>query len=338
MDDNGEVNGHRPSRLLRRMSPGLGLAAGAGLGEVPDYAAPATAAVTGLRAEIPPTARTARMLGTEREGNAVIIDGDGLALTIGYLVLECHSVELMDADGGWVDATYVGYDFETGFGLARAQAPLGLAPVELGDSSRIAADDAVVIAGQGGPDQAMLAKVVARREFAGYWEYLLDQALFTAPAYPNWSGAALIGNDGRLAAIGSLLVEDAGPEGRQMQGNMFVPIDLLKPILGEMVANGRVARRTRPWLGMFTAEMEGMLVIAQTAPGGPAERAGLKPGDVVVRVDKSPVADLAGFYRAVWGMGPAGTEVPLTVVRDGSGFEITLRSVDRYDFYQGPRA
>ena len=338
MAENGEVNGHRPGRLLRRLSPGLGLGGGAGLGDVPGYAAPAVAATTALRANVPPTARTARMLGTEREGNAVIIDGDGLALTIGYLILECHGIELMDADGGWVDAAFIAYDFETGFGLARAQAPLGVAPVELGDSSRIGQDDAVVLAGQGGTDYAMLAKVVARREFAGYWEYLLDEALFTAPAYPNWSGAALVGADGRLGAIGSLLVEDAGPGGRQLQGNMFVPIDLLKPILGELVANGRVARQTRPWLGMFTAEMEGMLVIAQVASGGPAERAGLRSGDVVVRVDRIPIGGLASFYRAVWGLGPAGTEVPLTVVREGSGFEITLRSVDRYDFYRTPRA
>ena len=258
-------------------------------------------------------------------------------VTIGYLLLECRRVALADADGDWADAAFVGYDFETGFGLARARRPLGLKPMAFGDSAALKEGDRVAVAGAGGLARAMPAELVSRRGFAGYWEYLLDDALFTAPAYPDWSGAAMIGRDGRLVGVGSLLVEDAGPGGTERQGNMFVPIDLLAPILDEMVGNGRVARRQRPWLGLFTTEAHGNLVVAHTAEGGPAARAGIEPGDVIVRVAREPVADLGDLYRRVWAVGPAGAAVPLTIVRGGAAVELSVRSGDRYAHFRTPR-
>lgn len=333
MTDDDQINGHRPEWLLR----GLGPTAGVGLAELPKHAAVAVAATTGLRAEVPASAHTAPLLGTEREGNAVIIDDNGLALTIGYLMLECRAIEVADADGGWAEADFVGYDFETGFGLARARSPLGIAPVGLGDSSAIGEGNRLVVAGRGGRERAMLARVVSRREFAGYWEYHLDDAIFTAPAYPNWSGAALVGSDGRVGAIGSLLVEEALAGARASQGNMFVPIDLLKPILAELVAEGRVRRRPRPWLGMFTAEAHGALVVTHVAAGGPAARAGVEPGDIVLRVSGEPVAGLASLWQRVWQIGPAGVEVPLTIARGGAAVELFARSADRYDYFRTPR-
>ena len=332
MADDGKINGHRPHWLLR----GLGAGAGVGVAELPEHAGAVVAAITGLRAEVPPSAHTAPLLGTEREGNAVIIDEGGLALTIGYLMLECRAVEIADAEGAWAEAAFVGYDFETGFGLARARRPLGIAPAGLGSSGSIGEGDRVVVAGRGGRERAMLAKVVSRREFAGYWEYHLDDAIFTAPAYPNWSGAALIGSDGRVGAIGSLLVEDAVAGDRPAQGNMFVPIDLLKPILAELVAEGRVQRRTRPWLGMFVAEVQGAMVVTQVATGGPAAQAGVAPGDAVLRVDGEPIAGLADLYRHVWRLGSAGVAVPLTIARGGAAVEFVVRSADRYDFFRTP--
>jgi S1-C subfamily serine protease len=333
MTDDGKINGHRPDWLLRGLDP----AAGVGMAELPKHAEVAVAAMTGLRAEVPPSAHTAPLLGTEREGNAVIIDEAGLALTIGYLMLECRAVEIADAQGAWVEADFVGYDFETGFGLARARSQLGIAPVGLGSSSSIGEGEGVIVAGRGGRERAMLAKVVSRREFAGYWEYHLDDAIFTAPAYPNWSGAALIGAEGRVGAIGSLLVEDAVVGERPAQGNMFVPIDLLKPILDELVTEGRVQRPPRPWLGMFTAEAQRALVVTHVATGGPAARAGIEPGDVVLRVDAEPISGLPDLYRQIWRLGPAGVEVPLTIARGGAAVEFVVRSADRYDFFRTPR-
>lgn len=337
MAESGKVNGHRPRRLMARLTPGAATVPAANAGRVPESVASAAESVTALRAEVPEDAHTASLLGTERGGSAVVIDDSGLAATIGYLLLECSRVSLADADGDWVEATFVGYDFETGFGLVRASRPLGIDPITLGDSSALGEGDKVAVAGEGGRKRAMMVDVVSRRGFAGYWEYLLDDALFTAPAYPNWSGAAMIGRDGRMLGIGSLLVEDAGPGGEARQGNMFVPIDLLTPILDEMVKDGRVRRPPRPWLGVFTAEAHGSLVVAHTAEGGPSERAGIEPGDVIVRVASEPVADLGDLYRRVWSLGPAGTAVPLTVVRDGATMELSIRSGDRYAHFRTPR-
>ena len=338
MAGDGKINGHRPRRLMARAMPGAGPAAApAEPGALPDRMLRAAGSVTALRAEVPDDARTAPFLGTERGGAAVAIDESGLAVTIGYLTLECRRVALADADGDWVYARFVGYDFETGFALARANRPLGIPPVAFGDSSALAPGHKAVVAGAGGPEHAMAVEVVSRRGFAGYWEYLLDDALFTAPACPDWSGAALIGRDGRLAGIGSLLVEDAGPGGAERQGNMFVPIDLLAPILDELVAGGRVKRPPRPWIGMFTTEAHGSLVVAHTADGGPAERAGIEPGDVIVRVAREPIADLGDFYRRMWALGPAGATVPLTVVRGGAAVELSVRSGDRYAWFRTPR-
>ena len=336
MAEEGKVNGRRPRRLMAQIVPGASPVS-ASVGDVPEAAARAARSVTALRAETPSDARTASLLGTERGGSAVLIDETGLALTIGYLMLECRTVALADADGDWTEATFVGYDFETGFGLARANRPLGIPPITLGDSSTLREGDRVTVAGASGEDRTMLAEVASRRSFAGYWEYLLDDALFTSPAYPDWSGAALIGRHGRLLGVGSLLVEDAGPGGEARQGNMFVPIDLLAPILDELVENGRARRRPRPWLGLFTTEAHGSLVVARTADDGPAARAGIEPGDVIVRVAKEPVADLGDLYRQIWSLGPAGAAVPLTIVRGGAAVELSVRSADRYVHFRTPR-
>ncbi len=337
MARNGKVNGYRPRRLMASVLPGFAPVSAAGVGDAPKTVVSAVGSVTGIRTEVPDDAHTASLLGTERGGSAVVIDDSGLAVTIGYLLLECRRVMLADADGAWVQAGFVGYDFETGFGLARAKRPLGLEPMPLGDSATLREGDKVTIAGQGGRDRAMPAELVSRREFAGYWEYLLDDALFTAPAYPNWSGAAMIGRDGRLLGIGSLLVEDAEPGGGTRQGNMFVPVGLLAPVLDQIASEGRVRRRPRPWLGMFTTEVHGSLVVAHIAEGGPAARAGIEPGDVIVRVAKEPIVDLGDLYRRMWALGPAGATVPLTIVRDGAAIELSVRSGDRYVHFRTPR-
>src|SRR6185503_18903092 len=229
-------------------------------------------AVVLLRAEIPEDAFTAPILGTERAGNGVLI-GDSLVLTIGYLITEASVIWLTTNKGTVVGGTVLAYDQATGFGLVQPLGKLGVKPIERGSSSSIRVGENVVVAGQGGRAHALKATVFAKREFAGYWEYVLDEALFTAPAHPQWGGAALVGQDGRLLGIGSLLVQES-VGGKAVDGNMFVPIDLLAPILGDLLAVGRAAGAPRAWLGIYTAEMDGHLVIGGLAPGGPAERAG----------------------------------------------------------------
>ena len=292
-------------------------------------------AVVRLRAEAPADARSARTLGTEREGSGVVIDSDGLIVTIGYLVLEAMAVTVVDSAGRLFAADVVAYDYETGFGLVRA---IGLKaePVRLGDSAAAAERTAVLIAAHGGPAQALAGVVASRREFAGYWEYLLDEAIFTAPPHPNWGGAALLGADARLLGVGSLMVRDAGPGGATLPGNMFVPINLLKPILGDLLAGER-SGPPRPWLGMYTAEALGRVVVAAVTPEGPAARAGLREGDLLVAVGGRAVSGQADLYRKVWAAGPAGVEVAMRVLREGAPVELKVRSIDRAEFMRPGR-
>jgi S1-C subfamily serine protease len=292
-------------------------------------------AVVLLRAEIPDDAFTAPILGTERTGNGVVISDTGLVLTIGYLITEASVIWLTTNKGAVAGGTVLAYDQVTGFGLVQPLGKLGVRPIERGSAASIRVGENVVVAGHGGRAHALKASVFAKREFAGYWEYVLDEALFTAPAHPQWGGSALIGSDGRLAAIGSLLVQEKIDAGT-IQGNMLVPIDLLEPILNEMVKAGGVKRAPRPWLGLYTTEAGDRLVVAGLAPGGPAERAGAKVGDAVLEVAGLKPRSLADLWRKIWNAGPSGAVVPLKVARSGKISELRIVSADRTDFLKKP--
>ena len=293
-------------------------------------------AVVALEARVSEDAFTAETLGTERVGNGVVIREDGLVLTIGYLVTEAESVTLTTHDGRRVAGHVLGIDAATGFGLVQALEPLGLPALRTGDSTLLERGDTLIVAGAGGRKHAVAARLMARESFAGYWEYLLDAALFTAPAHPHWSGAALIGPSGDLLGIGSLQLEGEAPGGRPKPLNMIVPIELLAPVFDTLVS-GREDAPARPWLGVFAQEVDGRVTILGLAPGGPASRAELRRGDVVVGVAGEQVEDLADFYRAVWALGPAGASVPLVLDREGDVFEVSLTSADRRRLLKKPR-
>ena len=292
-------------------------------------------AVVQVRAGIPDDAFTAPLLGTERAGNGVVMRGDGLVLTIGYLITEASSVWLTTNRGAVVAGFPLGYDQATGFGLVQPLGKLGVKPIERGSAAACRVGENVVVAGHGGRAHALRATVFAKREFAGYWEYVLDEALFTAPAHPQWGGSAMIGADGKLLAIGSLLVQEK-VDGGMIQGNMLVPIDLLAPILEELAKFGRVSRPPRPWLGLYVTEAGAHLAVAGLAPGGPAERAGMKVGDVILEIAGAKPASLADLWRSVWRLGPVGTEVPLKAVRKNALVDARIRSADRNDFLKKP--
>ena len=293
-------------------------------------------AVVMLRASIPEDAFTASILGTERIGNGVVIREDGLVLTIGYLVTEARAVWLTTNRGTAVAGYPLAYDQVTGFGLVQPLGRLEAPFLQRGSSASCAAGDDVFVIGHGGLGHALKATVIAKREFAGYWEYVLDEALFTAPAHPQWGGAALVGSDGRLLGVGSLVIEES-QNGRKVEGNMSVPIDLLEPILEDLLKFGRSNRPSRPWLGMYTMEANGQLVVAGIADNGPAARAGVRQRDLVLEVAGSRVTALADLFRKVWSLGPAGTDIPLTLGRDGDLVRARLRSADRNDFLRKPQ-
>jgi S1-C subfamily serine protease len=295
----------------------------------------ALSSVIGLHAIIPSDAFTADTLGVERAGNGVLID-DGLVLTIGYLITEAETIWLHLGDGRVVEGHALAYDQETGFGLVQALGRLELPTLPLGSSARAEVGDRVVVGGAGGRTRSVAARIAARQEFAGYWEYVLDEAIFTYPAHPNWGGTALISSAGELIGIGSLQVERTRGEGSEHL-NMIVPIDLLKPVLNDLRRFGRADKPVRPWLGVYSTEIEDKIVIVGVAPKGPAARAELKTGDVVLEVAGERVATLAAFYRKVWSLGDAGVEVPLTLYREGVTFEVAVNSSDRARFLKTPR-
>jgi S1-C subfamily serine protease len=287
-------------------------------------------AVVHIKTAINPDGRSIPTLGRTREGAGIVIDDDGLILTIGYLMVEAQSAEVITNDGRAVAANVVGYDHETGFGLLRAIMPLKVHPLPLGHSAGLKAQEQVMIAGYGGRDRLAPAVVVAKRAFAGPWEYLLDEAVFTSPPYPDWSGVALIDRAGKLVGVGSLVVGDASGQG-DGPGNMFVPIDRLPPILADLIADGRTSGPGRPWLGVITQELGGRLVVAGVASGGPAEKAGLRHGDIIVRVGGAAPADMADFYRKIYAQGAAGVTIPLDVRRADEPRHFDVKSMNRLD-------
>jgi S1-C subfamily serine protease len=286
--------------------------------------------VVQIKTQINSDGRTAENLGREREGTGIVIDDNGLVLTIGYLMVEAASAEIITNDGRTFSAHVVGYDNESGFGLLQTITPLKVRALKMGTAADIKTGDPAVVASYGGPGGLLPVHVAAKREFAGSWEYLLDEAIFTAPLHPAWSGAALIGHDGKLLGVGSLKVGDVSGKGDNEGGNMFVPIDRLAPILADLISDGRPAV-AHPWLGLSTSDVGGRLIVSRVTPGAPAEKAGVRKGDVIIGVAGETAKDLPDFYRKVWAQGRAGVEIPLDVLQNHQRRSLQVHSMNRLD-------
>ncbi|MGQ0654176.1 MAG: S1C family serine protease [Betaproteobacteria bacterium] len=293
----------------------------------------ALSAVVGVRAKIGAKARSAETLGTQRSGSGALIR-EGVVLTIGYLVMEAEEIRVTAGDGRSVAATLAAFDAPSGLGVLKLMSPLGGKPIALGASERLVERERAVAVTAAARTEPTLVHVVSRRPFAGGWEYQLDSAIFTFPPVFEWSGAPLIGARGELLGIGSLVVGDAAGAGTQSPGNMFVPVDLVRAVIDPLLANGRRSGPARPWLGVNTDEVRGRLFVSRVSPEGPAARAGLKAGDLVLSVGGDEVTSLAEFYRKVWARGAAGVEVPLKVLQGAAIRDVKVRSIDRNDYFR----
>jgi S1-C subfamily serine protease len=350
MPSTKRTNGHRPTGLLHLLDPTLKLAPHPKQEDLSFDLYNALDAVVRLTAEIPEDAFSAKTLGQKREGNAVLISKDGLLLTIGYLVVDARSITIKAYGGQPVSAEVVGYDHETGLAIIHALGELPIIPIKLGSAKNLNEQDPVIIAPYGGEHHSISAKVASRREFAGSWEYMLENAIFTIPIHPNWSGAALINDEGTLCGIGSLWVDDAEQQNKAITadiadktlkdspknspGNMFVPIDLLKPIYDDLVSFGMVSGKQRPWLGIYTSEAMSQLFVSGVIPGAPADLAEIEPGDIITAINNQKVVNLVEMYRLLWSLGTAGSEITLNLLRDGDHIEIIVKSDSRYNFME----
>ncbi|MET0507101.1 MAG: S1C family serine protease, partial [Burkholderiaceae bacterium] len=279
-------------------------------------------------------AESSRSLGQRRSGTGVLID-NSTVLTIGYLLLEADEVEMVTPSGKHIPGSVAGYDPVSGFGLVRSAVPLDGRPLEFGDSDAIGEKERVLTLGHGEPEATELL-VVSRKEFTGSWEYQIDSGIFTFPPVNNWSGAALVDRGGKLVGIGSLIVNDAATVQRGVPGNLYVPVNLLKPILADLLATGRRSGPAQPWLGLSTEVVQGNLMVSRVTSGGPADRAGLAAGDIIVAVDGEKVGSQSDFYRIIWKKGPAGVTVPLRVLKSGDVREVAVQSRDRMDSLRKP--
>jgi S1-C subfamily serine protease len=289
-------------------------------------------AVVRLNTYINPEGRTVKSLGQQRKGSGIVIDDKGLILTIGYLMVEARSAEVVTNSGRKVAAEVVGYDHGTEFGLLRATEPLKVKPIALGKSADLKEQDQVLAASFGGRAGIAPAYIMSLREFAAGWEYLIPGAIFTAPAHSEWSGAALVSRDGKLVGVGSLVVGDVTGQGKNLPGNMYVPIDLLPPIMADLLSTGRVSGPGRPWLGLNVEELRGRIFVSRVTGDGPAERAGVHTSDIVVAVNGETPRSLADFYRKVWSLGGAGASVPLDLLQDNGIKRIDIKSMNRLDY------
>lgn len=333
-----EANGHKPTGLAHVFDPAFAAAPKPDPERIGFDLDTRLRAVVALQSRAPEDAFSSSYLGTEREGNGVVIDDNGLVVTIGYLIAEADEILLGTEDGSLVPAQGVAYDYQTGFGLVRAGGDLGAEPLVLGSADTLAEGGEAIVAARGGSGQAILAQVVSKREFAGYWEYMLDEAIFTAPPHPRWSGAGLLDGSGALVGVGSLFVQDAKPGRSASPGNMFIPVDLLKTVIDDLLTYGKSSSPPRPWLGIYSMEALGRVLITSVAGDGPAEVAGVEAGDVIIAVNGREITGLADLYRKVWATGAAGVTVELGILRDSDIMTIPVETGDRAARMKLPRS
>lgn len=296
----------------------------------------ALASMVALRARAPKTASTAETLGVERRGSGVVLNAEGLVATVGYLVIEAENIWLTTQEGRVVEAHALAFDPVSGLGLVQALQPLPAPPVRLGAAMARQPGDRLIVAGAGGRAGAIVAQLVARQEFAGYWEYVIDSAMFTTPSHPHWGGAGVLDEAGRLVGVGSLQIEQDNEKGEKTLLNMIVPIDALTPALADLVKFGRRPGPARPWIGLYALEVGDKLVAAGVADGGPADQAGLEAGDVLLAIDGQRARNLADFWRKLWATGPAGGEATILIERDDRVLETRVRSIDRISLFKAP--
>ena len=285
---------------------------------------------------IPPEARTAQSLGTVRGGNGVVID-DKHILTIGYIVVEAETITITLPDGKKFPGELIGYDHTTGFGILRTIIQSDLTPLKIGDSDQLTKEDFLYVLPYLTEGRPSAVKMVSRRSFAGWWEYFLDKPIYTYPANSSFAGSALINEYGEVLGIGSLYVGDAAATGISSPGNMFVPINDLKPILDDLIQNGRRTKDIKPYMGLTSSDNTGQVKITRVNDNGPAAKAGFSVNDTILAVNNEKINNIEDFYKVVWSFGGPGTKLQFDIERNQEKLNIELTTMDRNDFFVKPK-
>jgi len=285
---------------------------------------------------IPPEARTAQSLGTVRGGNGVVID-DKHILTIGYIVVEAETITITLPDGKKFPGELIGYDHTTGFGILRTIIQSDLTPLKIGDSDQLTKEDFLYVLPYLTEGRPSAVKMVSRRSFAGWWEYFLDKPIYTYPANSSFAGSALINEYGEVLGIGSLYVGDAAATGISSPGNMFVPINDLKPILDDLIENGRRTKDIKPYMGLTSSDNTGEVKITRVNDNGPAAKAGFSVNDTILAVNNEKINNIEDFYKVVWSFGGPGTKLQFDIERNQKKLNIELTTMDRNDFFVKPK-
>ena len=292
--------------------------------------------IVSVRSIVPPEARTAANLGVEREGNGVAIDENHI-LTIGYIVLESESIEIGLSDGRSLPAKLIGYDHTSGFGIIKSVVPLTMPHLKLGNSDDINSEEDLLILPSPIRGAGSIVRSVSRRPFTGWWEYFVESPIYTTPPNRFWAGAPILNGNGEILGIGSLFVSESVP-GISSPGNMSVPINLLKPILEDLLTNGRRKGKIQPYLGISSDESNDQIIVTRVSEGGPAYQAGVKPQDIIVAINGSQITKLESFYKKIWKSGEAGVTIELSVLRSGSLMNFKLKTIDRLDYFFKPQS
>jgi putative serine protease PepD len=305
---------------LLRLDPGEQLTST----EIYERAAPGVVAVRARTVQPSPGAFEASGGGSDfsiSSGSGFVLDGDGRIVTNAHVVSGVTSVQVTFADGRSVSARVVGKDEETDLAvLAVSPDGLDLRPLELGDSSSVETGDRVVAVGNpaGYPPTAGSGRISGagrRVEVAG--GYVIDDLLETdAVIEPASSGGPLIGSDGRVIGITARLDPDTG---------FAVPSNVARSVLAQLEENHKVIR---PYLGIRGRATGLGVELTQLTPGGPAERAGLRAGDVVQEIDGTEVHTLGGLLAEVEGR-TVGDSIELRVLRDGATTDVAVRLEER---------
>ena len=292
--------------------------------------------IVSVRSTIPPGARTAASLGIEREGNGVAIDEKHI-LTIGYIIIESESIEIGLSDGRRLPAKLVGYDHTSGFGIIKSIVPLKMPPLQLGNSDNINSKQDLLMLPSPNRGAGSIVRSVSRRPFTGWWEYFVESPIYTTPPNKLWAGAPILNENGEILGIGSLFVSESVP-GISSPGNMSVPINLLKPILADLISSGRRKGKIQPYLGISSDDSNDQIIVTRVSKGGPAYQAGIKPQDIIVGVNGSQISNLKSFYEKVWKSGEAGVTIELRVLRSGTVMDVKVKTIDRLDYFFKPQS